>query len=143
MHQHGTKNAPTWHQECANFAPRRMHQECANFAPRMHQLCTKNAPTLNAPTLHQECTNFAPRMPTFSPRMLQKCTNFAPTLSNMEATKHENTEKNTRRNIHHKGAKNLLYLVNTIFTKQVNVLKPFLSLVKSFGKSKKHSKSLP
>ena len=118
-----TKNAPTLHQECTNFAPRmrqlctknapNVHQECTKCAPRMHQLCTKNAPTL-----HQEYTNFAPRLH-------QECTNFAPTLSNMEATKHENTEKNTRKNIHHKGAKNLLSLVNTKFTKEVNVLKPF------------------
>ena len=123
MHQLCTKNAPTLHQECTNFAPRmrqlctknapNVHQECTKCAPRMHQLCTKNAPTL-----HQEYTNFAPRLH-------QECTNFAPTLSNMEATKHENTEKNTRKNIHHKGAKNLLSLVNTKFTKEVNVLKPF------------------
>jgi len=39
----------------------------------LHQLCTKNAPTL-----HQECTNFAPRMPNFAPIWHQECTNFAP-----------------------------------------------------------------
>ena len=68
-------------------------QERANFAPRMHQHCTKNAPSLhqerteNAPTSRQECTNFAPRTHQLctknAPTLHQECANFAPRMHQM------------------------------------------------------------
>ena len=103
-----TKNVPTLHQECTNFAPRTknaptLHQECTNFAPRMHQL-------------HQECTNFAPRIRQLctknAPRMHQLCANIVQHGSN-KAWKHRKTRKNRLR-----GQK-LLNLVNPQFTSQV------------------------